>query len=1312
MKQMTLVVLSMVLLSMPFEVLSQVPAQGTPLTVSAPIFPHQTFSQGLLKVTRSDLLSLVGGNASMNVSRFSNLIETDFWPTQTRIVGLDIGWTDKANTSSPIPRQQWVDDFLTAADENDISVVFHLPNWGTSASGRSWWSDVQAQYAFLHTDSSAGTPVNKSSALSLALNSPIVVDQLKRDLSQMLSYYGEHRSWVGLISDSLTSIPASDELLSNTGFDRYTISAFANSSFYLRTVNGFGYYPDGTKSALWAAFHEPVPSPELVSASWQSPDSLLLYNGSQNTIGIRVSVPTLTLDPRIRLYLGKTGSPITPIMLSLVPASNITGFPLSSNSLANATLGPSDIPLKANWTAPLKFDTPLSANVTYWILLNTSGGNQSNGYQVWYRDFNVDDSAIATEGYKGVWYPTGSAIAWITNGAGEDVRIYPFQNIGISRNDAGSGVVQQFTTGQSLDVRTIFIHVADKLYTTVNSTLQIVDNLDSSVVVSVNFSQASFKGTYWWIPISLPTAVRLQPDHSYSLVMKRVVPGSSWQWHYLYTNPPQAGFEGKAKVQLFRLESYSILFSNLMHIGPPGRLGPENGFPGATNTTWYAQNYTVTVDSPLVLIQANVEKYCQPGSVSGALPPCPAGKHPGDLVIQVRSDDGTGRSPGPNVLAEQTIPETQIPPGRVWVNATGWNLTLNSSKTYWVVLSTTNGTLGGYYLWKEESAYQHLILRSSDGGLTWSRPREPADMLVDVRTKAESFTVEPQIETTVRIRSADWVAQSIEVPRPTNVSTILVFVSRFNDDPSGTIIADIRADNGYGNPSQMILATGALGPSADKVTWKGLWSVNLNYPITLQPGQKYWLVFRSVAGSRMAVQTFSFMNDSTSYGGSSLGAIQTRDSGVSWKLILGRHSDLVFGLAYSPLSTLKPSLGELTKEIKIRQLFIGLGENTTLGWPSYLASSTSRIQTTLVRWLNQQNVSAYLRPGSPNVTAPARNWISFDANPPSLFMTAGPGATQFDLYPIVNLAPGSPTIVPTETRGNSIPVLAFSSQPTQTNAIAQLYSSVVPSLNRSVLFVNVDPVVFFGSLDGFSNSYSFLARMKSQGLSWPTLNSSTYSNSTATGPWVVRFGQASGKYAVAPVPQLRNLSLALLDVGSMQITWKGMGTPPSGQGNDRGGLEATYLLRSRGDLDVLYSNVGVTAATVYPNQALVSLDAPVGQAVWLIINSTRQVESVEVDGSVIAQHSANSSLTNDPYAASGWTLRADGTLLVRFQSSGQDFVRVVLTPPAPPNQLAVDLMFAAPFVLIASAVTVDLVLWAKFIRKRPRTKISRNDESV
>ncbi|HYC11576.1 MAG TPA: hypothetical protein VEC02_02820 [Nitrososphaerales archaeon] len=1302
-KVLSVVVLLTLLVPVPAQALSQNPSAPLSTAESSGVLPHSVFEQGLLNLTRAELVTLVGGENNMNVSGFSRVIMNDFWPTQTRVVGLDIGWTYYANTTTPMPHEKWVDDFLTAADEDNISVAFYLPDWGANVTGQSWWSEVEAKYPFLQTSTADGLPVNQSTATSLVLNSPIVVQQLERDLSQLLRYYGKHDSWVGLISDSLAGAPNADELLSNTGFDRYSISQFANSTFYLRTVNGSGSYPDGTNSSLWSAFHQPVSSPELVTGYWQSPDSLPLYNGSQNELAIRISVPSTTFNPKVRLYLGKTGSPTSPIQLALVPSSNVTGYPLAK-PLVNVTLDPSQVSQRANWTEPIQFNASLTADTPYWIVANSPAGNETNSYQVWYRDFHTDDSAVATEGSKGIWYPMGSAIAWITNSAGEDLKIYPYQNVGIARND-GSTVVQQFETEQAIDVRTVYIFVADKLYSTVNSTLQIIDDQDSSVLASVTFSQAAFKGTYWWVPISLPTAVYLQADHPYSLKLLPVAPGNGWQWHYLITDPSRAGFQGRARVQLFRLESYSILSLNLMHIGPPGRTGPENGFPGATNTTWYAQSFTISVTAPLLLVQANVEKYCHPGSVTGTLAPCPAGQHPGNLVIQLRNNNAAEDSPGSTVLANKTIPEAGIPWGRVWVNATGWNLNLTAGMTYWVVLSTVNGTTGGYYPWKEESAYQHLILRSSDGGATWGRPREPADMLIDLRTGAQSFTVEPEYEITVNVGSTSWVSQSIEVGRPTNVSTILIFVSREDQDNEGTITVDVRADDGYGHPSPMVLATGSLTPNEDVVTWKGIWAVNLDYPITLQAGVKYWLVFRSVdtkVGHRyhpeMGVQAFAFYNDSASYGGSALGAYETSDSGQTWSLIGGRHTDLIFGLAYSPLSSSKPSMKQLVAEIQSRQLLNINGGRFSSAWQSFLAVSTSEIEAGLVSWLSQQGFTR-LASGNTTSTIPPRTWIAFDTNSPSMFEDSAPGPSEFDLYPAISINPGTQSVVPSGGPPNSIPVIVLASQGGLENATALDFLTAVSYLNRSIVFVNADPVGFFGRLNSLSDAFNLLSRMRSQGLSWPDFGSSS-SSGLAVGPWMIQNPPGAVENS-SVLASLQNRSLASVDIGSMNLTWKGTGAhyhPSSGTS------QVAYLLNTWLDLDSDYSNVPASSQTVYPNQALLKFAAPRGEEIWALINSTRPVQVVAVNDVPLPEATTYSSLVADSYASRGWSQQPSGILLVRFPSSGQDTVRVVIAPPPQPNQLVVGLTIAAPFIVLASAVVADVTVWALFLRKKGSTR--------
>jgi len=96
---------------------------------------------------------------------------------------------------------------------------------------------------------------------------------------------------------------------------------------------------------------------------------------------------------------------------------------------------------------------------------------------------------------------------------------------------------------------------------------------------------------------------------------------------------------------------------------------------------------------------------------------------------------------------------------------------------------------------------------------------------------------------------------------------------------------------------------------------------------------------------------------------------------------------------------------------------------------------------------------------------------------------------------------------------------------------------------------------------------------------------------------------------------------------------------------------------------------------------------------------------VSVNGAPVPVASNGSSLVAAPYGAEGWFLQPDGVLLLRFQSSGQDVVRVVLTPPPQGNLILAALALAAPYIVLAAAVGVDVTIWVRFVRgSRPQTR--------
>jgi len=172
----------------------------------------------------------------------------------------------------------------------------------------------------------------------------------------------------------------------------------------------------------------------------------------------------------------------------------------------------------------------------------------------------------------------------------------------------------------------------------------------------------------------------------------------------------------------------------------------------------------------------------------------------------------------------------------------------------------------------------------------------------------------------------------------------------------------------------------------------------------------------------------------------------------------------------------------------------------------------------------------------------------------------------------------------------------------------------------------------------------------------------------------------------------------------MQLVWKGLGSNFSSQSYGSVSPGVTYLTQTKGDLDVIYSNVP-SSQVVYPNQAIVTYSAPVGQEVWILINSTRQVESVMVGNTTITRSPDYASLVAASYAASGWFGNTDGVTLVRFQSFGQGSVRVLLaSPPPPTNRLVEDLVWVAPIAIIACAVGVGVLTWVTSIRRKARMR--------
>jgi hypothetical protein len=327
--------------------------------------------------------------------------------------------------------------------------------------------------------------------------------------------------------------------------------------------------------------------------------------------------------------------------------------------------------------------------------------------------------------------------------------------------------------------------------------------------------------------------------------------------------------------------------------------------------------------------------------------------------------------------------------------------------------------------------------------------------------------------------------------------------------------------------------------------------------------------------------------------------------------------------------------------------------------------------------------------------------MSFDENLPVLFADSSPSSADFNLFPVINAASSSPIVVPAVPLGDSIPIITIPQNYTRDALSGGGYLSSLPYLDRSSFFVEANAVAYFGNLSASSAQTGLLSRMRSDGISWPSPSSSS------SGPWLVSFGQGvtpGARFNLFP----QNKTYVLIDMATMRIAWSGTRTAQLPRNPGSSGLDSAYLAVTQGDMRVLYSNAGVSSEVVYPNQALYNFTALTGQGVWVLVNSTNAVQSVEVDGTPIAKFADAALEADTNYSAEGWSPQANGTVLLRFQSAGEDFVRLVLVPPAPENQLLNSLVYVLPFMVLAVAVSVDLAIWAKHRRTRAQTKTYSN----
>jgi hypothetical protein len=1012
-----------ILLSVGSQKLSLLSTQNEAFNEKNLSFTSTFFSNGITCIDH-DILSLaVGGETQMNLENFTRLIEKYLMPANIRIVGLSVGWEEHANTThSDIVFYKWVDEFLTATDQYDIGIFFIFNPWKSTGGKHSWWIDFSLDKPELRA-LLKNTQYGTNEQVLLIVDSPLILEQFKEDLKQLYDYYGRHSSWKGIAfknPDDTTSFLPVSELSNKIVSNNYTLNNFLNSIFYLREAIASNTHADGTSCKLWQQFRENKTLLVFSSAYAQTsaPQDL---NGSQMIAMVFKANKSIN-GFKVSWYGRRDGIPGV-LILELYDV-DVRYMKINASPIETVKIPPELIGTQTSWQPFFEFKSKLDEAKTYSIIFKVGDEESPGKYKVYHRDWKVDDSIFLVSNYGGQqldWQFKGSAIIWIKDTYGVDCMIYPFQALGIIRNNK-SDVKQVFQSIGNIVFNTIFLSVSDRPYDENIATVKIIRNSDGEVIAKGSINPSYTKGMYWWLPVPLESEAVLEDGENYTLIVERMRVGEGWQLHYLITDPAAAGPQGNNKMLLFKLAYMDPVFINFMKIGPPRRAGPEAGWPGAEYRTWWAQRYNISRTAPLSRIEVNVEKY---GS-------------PGDLIVRLREDDGTGLAPSEKDIEVVRIPAAGIPAGRVWLNITGWNITLNAGKMYWILLSTDEAPEGnGYWPWKIEYTYQFLIKRSDDAGASWVGPREPAELYVNLFTSEEAFVVEPEyICTETFATDRKQVAQSFLLQNDTYVQGILIFISRSPSDQNGLLIAEIRPDNGFDSPSAMVLTSGKIRMVENGVTFKGMQLVEFEYPYFLKAGVKYWLVIRGDSSSRVEPFMFAFHYPELSYGGTQLKVKITMDGGQNWYLPEGREADLLFGLVKTPHNPYFLTAQELAEDIEKYHIH-DVYEEPMHGLNAYLNVQISSLQKKLVQWFESYT---------------GRSWFSLDFNHPSVLEEARCWQESFSVFKVDNVSEVGEMI--TEfPRVTIIPELSVTEE--NLSKVETYYRTILPSYPRPFTLLNL-----------------------------------------------------------------------------------------------------------------------------------------------------------------------------------------------------------------------------------------------------------------
>ncbi|MDA4122809.1 MAG: hypothetical protein OK456_06485 [Thaumarchaeota archaeon] len=1178
-------------------------------------------------------------NGVLTVQAFEKVIQSSLLTLGVRKVLLDIGWQNY--TVGGVQEQPWVSDWLAACDALGVQNLLYLGQLTQEGYGSTWAKSLIAADPSTQTYFSNGT-----AAPFVSVDNPDVAKAIEVDLQTLYSYYGSHPSWVGLGTGYPQGDPyfPANSTMPIMGYSNATLQAFANSPFFARDTNQSGFYGNGTGDLLASSFEQAEPSQLTTSGVWMTSSGEPVY-GNQSTgnrVAMKFFLPKNESEMQLSWYgdqVGQAGS----LVAQLVPDHN--GTLVVGDAMATATEEASNITATAGWQAGVLFTGNFTSE-NYWVVFSSPSSDSENYVTVYMRDYQVGNYVSYFQ--QGVDKEIGYAVLWVRDGQGAGLEIYPYQNEYIP-----SGA-QTFVASQSFSFNTVFLFLSDRDYNPINGTLIITDITDGGTVEATGvLSQAATHGLQNWTPVQLDKVVNTVPGDNYSISITEPQSGYSWSVvvRGVTTDPASAGFQGQSSYWLFRLDlmdwgaahfSYSVITSN-------GADAVRSGHPDAIQFL-PSQNETLEYTS-LLMRNAGTEN---------------ATYSSGSLTLGVWTTTLNGSQPLQE-LASTNITASKVPENG-WLNSSSLHVSLVGSEHYWLVISTNSSS--DFVLARLTSPYQSDVLVSDNGGRTWAVPAEgPSEysysLILSEETLGPAVSDVPQVE----LSPTSAFGQPIQVTAPTQVKGVYLGVFERQSStapPNDHLVVSIHPDNGKGEPSETSLASGVY--YGDNITFYSPDYIQFTSVARLDPGQTYWIVAQPVGGNYYVFPDVYLARTPTA----SPDAMISNDAGFTWQ----RYSNQTTSLSYMLASPVHPSPTYNTTQLyQDLEKFHDFPVDATppKGWPAYVQSSELGLENEVGSWLNQQT---------------GHNWEVAVSAQPSLF-----NASDYS------------TLTPLPV-GDPFTTCAASEQYLLTQAPvsnSQLYEvGGLQLLDGCTSF----SMASFAQILGYLQFYPGGASLNASGTIWQTEGGSGqypdlyYSiNGRAGGPvvlWVSNAGSTASSFSLslnATQLDLRN-SWVVLGLTDSSIT-TGSGPTLTVQREIPadswypiiiGSYDATFVAS--------YSDATIQRQLQYPDQGLYSTGASDNQSILMLISSSSPVGGVSVD----AKTNLTSVTASSFYSShEGWYYDASsGILLAKFQSSGNDTVRVLSASPpvvraAVPPKVELAEVIAALF-----AIDLALVVYAAF----------------